>query len=104
MTIAEYRTKDKRHSLTEQEKKEWEILKTQIASHQAFLANPVTQDFVNILKRRSDNHTQQLLDLVLEKTDVEMEARLRGTIHAIHAHLKILTDSDTFVELLNNKQ
>ena len=80
-----------------------ELRKQQIAAHQLWLEHPTTQLYIKFLQ----NHRQAFIDNlclgILVKSDKENEDKLRASIRTCEALLKVISDSNSFVEQTTKK-
>jgi hypothetical protein len=88
---------------TQQELQE-ELRKKQVAAHKMWLDNPTTQLLIKTLKDRSLKYQETMIAGVMIKSDKEVEDKLRACITTCEAIVKIVTDSDTFVEQSKQQQ
>jgi hypothetical protein len=81
-----------------------ELQAKQIKAHQEWLKHPITNDAINLLKIRGDKYYGDLVSSVLKETNEPLQITNRACISTITAVLKILTDSQLFVEQQNNNK
>lgn len=80
-----------------------EFHKQQIAAHQIWLEHPTTQLFIQCLKNRCDRFIKTIQDEILVISNEKTESILRANINNLRAELKIIQNSEVFVEETSKK-
>lgn len=89
--------------LTKQEQAELELLKNAISLHQEWLKNSLTTDLMRILVQRRLKYETELFQHILQRSDKEFEDKYRSALTTCDTIIKIISDSEIFLQQLNNK-
>lgn len=85
-------------------KEQEELNKLHKKLHEEWLKHPVTQQAIGVLKKRKEYYCRLLQTNILSDSNPAREQRQRDCMQTAEAFVTILTNSDKFLEYMNQPE